>query len=172
VVNLEDSGTVVAKAMVTATALALFACGLLLFLVQRDLPDTLATLLPIVAAIVLTLGLSAILKLPFNYANVIALPMLLGAGIDSAIHMAARTRRAGAAEALSSSTPRAVLFSALTTVAAFGSLMLSAHRGVASIGSLLLIALFSTTLCTLALQPAALQLAARVKARRATGRPS
>lgn len=172
VVNLEDSGTVVAKAMLTATALALLGCGLVLFLVQRDLPDTLATLLPVVAAIVLTLGVSAVLNLPFNYANVIALPMLLGAGIDSAIHMAARTRRAGPAETFSSSTPRAVLFSALTTVAAFGSLMLSAHRGVASIGSLLLVALASTTLCTLALQPAALQLAARVKARGTMGKPS
>lgn len=170
VVNLEDSGTVVARAMVTATALALLACGLVLFAVTRNLPDTLATLAPVLAAIVLTLGASALLNLPFNYANVIALPMLLGAGIDSAIHMAARTRAAGAAAALSSSTPRAVLFSALTTVAAFGSLMLSAHRGVASIGALLLVALASTTICTLALQPAALALAGRLNARRTPGR--
>lgn len=162
VVNLEESGAVVARAMVTATLLALLACGLTLLVLTRDLPGTLATLAPVLAAVVLTVGASALLKVPFNYANVIALPMLLGAGIDSAIHMAARAR-GGPAAALSSSTPRAVVFSAFTTIAAFGSLMLSAHRGVASIGALLLVALSATTICTLALQPAALALVRRVR---------
>ncbi|MFQ3666637.1 MAG: MMPL family transporter, partial [Sphingomonadaceae bacterium] len=166
VVNLEASGNVIARSMLTATALALLACGLILFAVHRDALMAIATLTPVVAAVVLTVGASALLKLPFNYANVIALPMLLGAGIDSAIHLAARVRAAGAAAALLSSTPRAVVFAALTTVAAFGSLMLSAHRGVASIGALLLVALTATTLSTLILQPRALALAERLRQRR------
>lgn len=166
VVNLEASGAVIARAMLTATLLALAACGLVLFAVNRDAALTLATLAPVLAAVLLTVGASALLKLPFNYANVIALPMLLGAGIDSAIHLSARARAAGgAAAALRSSTPRAVVFAALTTVAAFGSLTLSAHRGVASIGALLLVALASTTLCTLVLQPRALALVERLRAR-------
>ncbi|WP_194745621.1 MMPL family transporter [Thermaurantiacus tibetensis] len=167
VVNLEESGAVIARAMLTATLLALAACGLVLLAVTRDPARTVATLVPVVAAIHLTVGLSALLKLPFNYANVIALPMLLGAGIDSAIHLSARARAAGGTEAaLASSTPRAVVFAALTTIAAFGSLMLSAHRGVASIGALLLVALASTTVSTLVLQPRALALAERLAARR------
>lgn len=165
VVNLEESGAVIARAMLTATLLALAACGLVLVAVNRDPALTLATLVPVLAAILLTVGLSALLKLPFNYANVIALPMLLGAGIDSAIHLSARARASGSASAaLASSTPRAVVFAALTTIAAFGSLMLSAHRGVASIGALLLVALASTTLATLVLQPRALALVERLRA--------
>ncbi|WP_448581706.1 MMPL family transporter [Thermaurantiacus sp.] len=166
VVNLEASGAVIARAMLTATLIALAACGFILLAVNRDAGLTLATLAPILAAILLTIGASALLNLPFNYANVIALPMLLGAGIDSAIHFSARARAAGSTQAaLLSSTPRAVVFAALTTVAAFGSLMLSAHRGVASIGALLLVALASTTLSTLILQPRALALVERLRAK-------
>jgi hypothetical protein len=162
--NLSDSGAVVQRSMLTATATALLACGLLLLAVDRSIWRTLATLLPILAACLLALGGSVLFQLPFNYANVIALPMLIGAGIDSAIHMAASADESGAAAG--GPTPRAIIVTALTTITSFGSLILSDHRGVASIGGLLLIALASTTFAALVLEPPLLKLAARLDRRR------
>ncbi len=164
VMNLADSGAVIERAMIAATLAALAACGLLLLAVERSLWRTLATLLPIVAACLLTLGGSVLFQIPFNYANVIALPMLIGAGIDSAIHMAAQAGEDGAGPP--GPTARAILVAALTTIASFGSLVLSDHRGVASMGALLLVALSATTFAALVLEPPLLRLAARLEARR------
>ncbi|MEZ5918215.1 MAG: MMPL family transporter, partial [Parvularculaceae bacterium] len=92
--------------------------------------------------------------IPFNYANVIVLPLLLGIGVDSAIHLVMRQRQVDAGDSVyGTSTPRAVLFSALTTVASFGSLMLSPHRGTASMGELLSLAIGFTLVCTLIVLP-------------------
>ena len=76
--------------------------------------------------------------MPFNFANVIVLPLLLGFGVDSGIHLVSRRRQRSDADAvMESSTPRAVLLSALTTIASFGALSLSPHWGTASLGILL-----------------------------------
>jgi len=60
----------------------------------------------------------------------------------------------GGGDLMNSSTPRAVLFSALTTVASFGSLAISGHRGMMSMGLLLTIAIVWTLVATLIVLPA------------------
>ncbi|MEE8276379.1 MAG: MMPL family transporter, partial [Alphaproteobacteria bacterium] len=118
------------------------------------LSEMVLVLAPLALAGVLTAAASVALGLSFNFANVIVLPLLLGLGVASGIHLVLRRRqeRDGAA-VLASSTPRAVLFSALTTVASFGSLALSGHRGMTSMGQLLTIALAFTLLATLVVLP-------------------
>ena len=91
--------------------------------------------------------------MPLNYANIIVLPLLLGIGVAFDIYFVMRWR-AGLGGPLQSSTARAVLFSALTTVTAFGSLALSSHPGTAEMGRLLTIALGYVLLCTLIVLPA------------------
>jgi predicted exporter len=91
--------------------------------------------------------------LPLNFANIIALPLLLGIGVAFDIYFVMNWR-AGRTDPLQSSTARAVLFSAMTTVTAFGSLALSNHPGTAEMGLLLAISLGYTLLCTLLLLPA------------------
>ena len=93
------------------------------------------------------------LDLPLNYANIITLPLLLGIGVAFDIYFVMRWR-AGMSGPLQSSTARAVLFSALTTMTAFGSLALSSHPGTAEMGRLLTIALGYVLLCTLFVLPA------------------
>ena len=116
-------------------------------------------LFPIGLAAVLTLGASAAFDIPFNYANVIVLPLLLGIGVDSGIHLVMRHRHHVTSDGVfGASTPRAVFFAAATTVASFGSLMLSQHRGTASMGQLLSIAIAFTLICTLVVLPTALRL--------------
>jgi len=112
-------------------------------------------LAPLILAGVLTLGTSVVLGLPLNFANIIALPLLLGIGVAFDIYFVMRWR-AGFGDLLQSSTARAILFSALTTGTAFGSLALSNHPGTSEMGKLLTLALLYTLLCTFFVLPALL----------------
>ena len=95
------------------------------------------------------------MNLPFNFANIIVLPLLFGLGVASGVHMVMRERAADRAiDIMRTSTPRAVLFSALTTIASFGSLALSGHLGMTSMGQLLTIAIGYTLICMLFVLPA------------------
>ncbi len=153
VIVTEASKAVVA-AFREATLLAFVLIAAILLAVLRRLSEMVLVLAPLALAGVLTAAASVALGLSFNFANVIVLPLLLGLGVASGIHLVLRRRqeRDGAA-VLASSTPRAVLFSALTTVASFGSLALSGHRGMTSMGQLLTIALAFTLLATLVVLP-------------------
>lgn len=152
-VQMYYAGQTIGGAMVTATLLAALATGMLAWLATRSVRDVAAILLPLVVAGVITAGASVALGMPFNYANVIVLPLLIGIGVDSGVHVAMRERRAPGA-VFETSTPRAVVFSALTTIAAFGTLAISDHRGTASMGLLLAIAVGAAVLSILALTPA------------------
>jgi hypothetical protein len=114
-------------------------------------------LLPLILAVILTIASSEILSVPLNLANLIALPLLLGLGMAFGIYFVLRARSGLLIDTLfASSTPRAVLFSALTTMASFGTLAFSSHLGTASIGVLLTLSLFFALLCTLVVLPAIL----------------
>ena len=93
--------------------------------------------------------------MPLNFANIIALPLLLGIGVAFDIYFVMNWR-AGRPHPLQSGTARAVVFSTLTTASAFGSLMLSSHPGTAEMGKLLSLELFYTLLCVLLVMPALL----------------
>ena len=112
-------------------------------------------LAPLILAGLLTLATGVLIGMPLNYANIIALPLLLGIGVSFDIYFVMRWR-AGAGDLLQSSTARAVLFSALTTGTAFGSLALSNHPGTADMGKLLTLSLTYTLLCTFVVLPALL----------------
>ena len=124
----------------------------------RRIRDVLVIIAPLALAGLLTTAASIALSMPFNFANIIALPLLLGIGVDSALHMFHRyTNPVGSATPLlATSTARAILFSALTTTASFGNLAFSPHAGTASMGVMLSIGLVATLLCTLIVMPALL----------------
>ena len=103
----------------------------------------------------LTLGTCPLIGLDLNFANIIALPLLLGIGVTFPIYLVIAWR-GGEALLLTSPAGRGMLYSALTTAAAFGSLMLSDHPGTASMGALLALALMFTLLATLLVLPALL----------------
>jgi predicted RND superfamily exporter protein len=112
-------------------------------------------LTPLVLAALLTVILLVVVPMPLNYANIIVLPLLLGVGVSFNIYFVMNWR-AGQSAILGSATARAVLFSALTTGTAFGSLALSRHPGTASMGWLLLTSLFFTLLASFVFLPALL----------------
>ena len=137
-----------------ATVLALVLITLLLAIVLQRVSDIFLVLAPLGLAAVLTNLLGVLFNIPFNFANVIVLPLILGLGVANGIHFVLRERNSMSDDVLRTSTPRAVVFSALTTVGSFASLTLSTHVGTASMGMLLTVALVLVMICTLTIIPA------------------
>ena len=139
-----------------AAALSAVVCiAAILLLSLRRLLDAGLVLAPLLLSSLLTVALTVALGLPLNFANIIALPLLLGVGVSFNVYFIMNWR-AGRTHPLSSATARAVLLSALTTATAFGSLAVSSHPGTASMGRLLLLSLACTLLTTFLFVPAAL----------------
>jgi len=159
-----SAADVVAGAMVQATVTAFLLGALLVYVLMRSIAFTVMVMVPLALAALLTVASGVLIGLPFNFANVIVLPLLIGLGVDSSIHLVMRSRRiSDSRDIFSTSTPRAVLLSALTTLASFGSLALSDHRGTASMGELLTIAIGFTLLATLVMLPGLMALRERLR---------
>jgi uncharacterized protein len=154
-VTIQESANTVTRAFEIAGVLALSAIALLLVAVLRRTRDVVLVLAPLILAGILTLATSVVAGLPINFANIITLPLLLGIGVAFDIYFVMRWR-AGSGDLLQSSTARAILFSALTTGTAFGSLALSNDPGMSDMGKLLMLALFYTLVCTFFVLPALL----------------
>jgi hypothetical protein len=153
-IEIVGAAKVVSSAMLIATLAALGLVIVLLIPVLGRLVDVALVLAPLLLAALLLLGYTVVANSPFNFANVIVLPLLIGLGAHSSIHYVMRAREvAGTYEITETSTPRAVLLSALTTIASFGTLWLSSHRGVSSMGGHLTVAIAMTLICTLLVLP-------------------
>ena len=154
-VQIVESGDIVIGAMRQALLWAGFLIAGLLLLVLRRVRDVILVLVPLALAGVYTVAATVVLGMAFNFANVIVLPLLIGMGVDGGIHLVMRAREDVARETLlTTSTRRAVLLSALTTIGSFGSLATSTHLGTASMGELLMIAITITMFCMLVVLPA------------------
>jgi hypothetical protein len=155
-----EGGREVVSAFREASILALAVITILLVIVLHKVRDLFFVLAPLALAILFTAATAVVLGLELNFANVIVLPLLLGLGVSGAVHVVMRWREEGRPRDLAAtSTPRAVMFSALTTVASFGSLAISDHLGLASMGLLLTIAIFWSLVCNLLILPSMLALA-------------
>jgi predicted RND superfamily exporter protein len=110
-----------------------------------------------------TVAASAGFNLPFNFANIIVIPLLIGLGVASSIHIVVRAHEVvqdntGSHEegmhVLDTSTPLAVLVAQLNTVAAFATLAVAEHRGLFSMGVLLGLSIFFVLIVALVVLPA------------------
>ena len=147
-----ETGRTVIKAFIEAGIYALISIAILLWIVLRRFSDVLLTIVPLLLAGVVTLELCVLLGLKLNFANIIALPLLLGVGVAFKIYYI-MAWRAGQTGLLQSSLTRAVIFSAMTTATAFGSLALSSHPGMSSMGELLALSLVCTLAAAVLFQP-------------------
>jgi hypothetical protein len=138
---------------------ALIAIAALLWLLWRRFSDVLLVLAPLILSSLLTTTTMVLLGLPFNFANVIVIPLLIGIGANSGIHLVHRSKHITNSdqELLATTTARAVFYSALTTAVSFGTLAFSSHRGMASLGIVLSIGMILTIVCTLVVLPALLE---------------
>ena len=154
-ISIQESADTVIHAFTVAAVIAIVAIAILLFIVLRRPIDVVLVLAPLLLAALLTLATGVLTGLQLNFANIITLPLLLGIGVAFDIYLVVRWRT-GQHDLLSSSTARAILFSALATGTAFGSLALSNLPGTSEMGKLLTVALFYTLVCTFFALPALL----------------
>ena len=153
-VEMVGAARAVSSSVLTACLASLVLIFVVTFAVLRRIGDVLLALAPLVLAGALMVGYTVVFDSPFNFANVIVLPLLVGLGIHSAIHYVMRAREQKTdIDVARTWTPRAVVISAVTTMGSFGTLGLSAHRGMASMGELLTVAITITLLCTLVVLP-------------------
>ncbi len=154
-VTIEATSETIVGAFRSAAIYAVIAIAVILAVALRRVVDVLLVLAPLLLSALLTLLIVVLLPLPLNFANIIALPLLLGVGVSFNIYFVMNWR-VRLPNPLRSATAKAIVFSALTTSTAFGSLALSAHPGTASMGDLLLISLGCTLVATMAFVPALL----------------
>ena len=154
-VTIVATSQTIVGAFRTAAIGALLAILVILTVLLRRALDVALVMAPLLLSALLTLYIAVLVPLPLNFANIIALPLLLGLGVSFNVYFVMNWR-AGLTRPLASATARAILFSALTTSTAFGSLALSAHPGTASMGVLLLVSLGCTLLATAVFVPALL----------------
>ena len=152
-IMLYEAGNTVVRAFIESGVFALAAIAVLLLIALRRIGDVLLTLVPLLVAGVVTLELCVVFDLPLNFANIIALPLLLGVGVAFKIYYIVAWR-AGKRALLQSSLTRAVVFSAMTTATAFGSLWLSSDPGLSSMGKMMALALACTMAAAVLFQPA------------------
>jgi uncharacterized protein len=151
-ISLYESGRTVIAAFIEAGVLALAAIALLLLIALRRLTDVLLTLIPLLLAGIVTLEICALTDTAINFANIIALPLLLGVGVAFKIYyiMAWRDGKTGL---LQSALTRAVIFSAMTNAVAFGSMWASNYPGISSMGRMMALALICTMAAAVLFQP-------------------
>jgi hypothetical protein len=155
-VGIVETAATIIGAFRSAAIGAICAIAVILLLVLRRVVDAALVLAPLLLSALMTVVIAALLPLPLNFANIIALPLLLGVGVSFNIYFVMNWR-SGQDRFLGSATARAVVFSALTTATAFGSLALSRHPGTASMGDLLLLSLGCTLIASLIFEPTMLR---------------
>jgi uncharacterized protein len=152
-VMLFEAGNTIVQSFIEAAIFAILAIAALLWIALRRIVDVLLTLVPLLVAAIVTLELCAAFRIPLNFANIIALPVLLGVGVAFKIYYI-MAWRSGQTALVQSTLTRAVIFSAMTTATGFGSLWLSNDPGTSSMGRLMALALMCTMAAAVFFQPA------------------
>jgi uncharacterized membrane protein YdfJ with MMPL/SSD domain len=151
-ISYYESGRTITRAFVEAGLLAFAAIAILLFIVLRRVVDVMLTLVPLLIAGAVTLEICALSGFALNFANIIALPLLLGVGVAFKIYYI-MAWRAGKTGLLQSTLTRAVVFSAMTNAIAFGSMWSSDYPSMSSMGKLMFLALTCTMAAAVFFQP-------------------
>lgn len=156
----------VVSAFQEAIVIALITIALLLFAIRRNIVDTLLVMTPLILAGLFTMASTVLTNTPINFANIIALPLLLGLGVDNGIHMVEKLHHSLSEEQniYQSSTARAMFYGALTTASSFAGLAFSPHQGIASMGLVITMGIFWIMVCTFIILPALSKLVLKVKA--------
>jgi uncharacterized protein len=151
-VMFQEGARIIVRAFIEAAALALVSIAIILLIALRRIGDVLLTLVPLIVAGLVTLEICGLIGLELNFANIIALPLLLGVGVAFKIYYITAWR-SGKTNLLESTLTRAVIFSAMTTATAFGSLWLSSEPGISSMGKLMALSLACTLSAAVLFQP-------------------
>lgn len=143
------------SAFILMSTLSLLAVAAIVWLDFRSIAATATCVVSLLVALAWTLGIMSLLGITLNLANFFGIPMLMGFGIDSSVHLMHRARETGNPRALGWTT-RAVIVSAATTAIGFGTLLFASHQGLRSLGWLILLGTAATIVSSVILLPALL----------------
>ncbi|MBT5707712.1 MAG: MMPL family transporter, partial [Verrucomicrobia bacterium] len=160
-VQLLEYTSLLKRSYEEAAIYALIAIAIMIFVHFRSLVTVLLALLPVGVGWLWLIGVMGFLGIPFNPANIMTLPLVVGIGVTNGIHILNRYKEEQNPSVLAKSTGKGVLVSGLTTMAGFGSLTLASHRGIESLGYVMTIGVFTCMVAGLTLLPCLLQLRAR-----------
>ncbi len=141
-----------------AAGYALVAIMVLVFLHFRSIACVLLALLPVTLGALWMVAVMGIFEVPFNPANIMTLPLIIGIGVTNGIHILNRFAEEQNPAVLARSTGKAVLVSGLNTIAGFGSLMVAQHRGISSLGFVMAIGTATCMIAGVTVLPAILNL--------------
>ncbi|MEM6600180.1 MAG: MMPL family transporter [Verrucomicrobiota bacterium] len=127
---------------VEAAGLAALAILILIFIHFRSIVKVILTMIPLALGVIWTGGVMAWFHIDFNPANIITLPLVIGIGVAFGVYVVDRHREDGAVKLFSSSTGKAILLSAMTTIIGFSSMMTGDYVGLRSLGLVMTIGIF------------------------------
>ncbi len=160
-VQLYEYTTLLKRSYEQAAWYALGAISILAFIHFRSVTCVVLSLVPVGLGMLWMVGLMGWRGIDFNPANIMTLPLVIGIGVTSGIHILNRFAEEQSPSILAKSTGKAVLISALTTVAGFGSLLLAKHQGIASLGFVMAVGTSTCTIAALTFLPALLHIMTR-----------
>jgi hopanoid biosynthesis associated RND transporter like protein HpnN len=156
----ENAG-LIQRGFYAASLYASIAVVVLLWIDLRRLRYVLYALIPVGLGAVWMLGCMGLLGLPYNLANIVGLPLIIGVGIDSGVHVLHRYLETGSVETATVKTGGAVMLSSLTTMVGFGSLAFASHRGYSSLGQILFLGVGACLMMAVTVLPAVLAMVDR-----------
>jgi len=160
-VQLLEYTTLLKDSYIKAAWYSLGAIALMVLFHFRSLTAVILSLIPVGLGTLWLVGLMAWNKVPFNPANIMTLPLVIGIGVTNGIHILNRYAEERTPGILARSTGKAVLVSGLTAIAGFGSLILAQHRGIHSLGYIMAVGIAMCMMAALTFLPALLNLIGR-----------
>jgi hopanoid biosynthesis associated RND transporter like protein HpnN len=152
-IHLYEYTTLLKKSYEEAADYALVAIVIMLLLHFRSFLSALLALLPVAVGTVWLLGLMGLMRVPFNPANIMTLPLVLGIGVTNGVQILNRFAEEQQPSILAKSTGKAVLVSGLTAIIGFGSLILSEHQGIRSLGIVMSLGIAACMIAALTILP-------------------
>ena len=162
-VQLLEYTTLLKNSYITAAWYSLGAIALMVLFHFRSLTAVILSLIPVGLGTLWLVGLMGWNHVPFNPANIMTLPLVIGIGVTNGIHILNRYAEERTPGILARSTGKAVLVSGLTAIAGFGSLILAQHRGIHSLGYIMSVGIAMCMMAALTFLPALLNLIGRWK---------
>jgi uncharacterized membrane protein YdfJ with MMPL/SSD domain len=159
-VQIYESSELIVDEYIKAAGLAVMAILIILLIDFRSLADAVCSMIPVLIGFVGVFGLMGLGGFPLNFANIIVMPLIFGIGVDAGVHVVHRWRAEpyGRPAGLSGGTGRGITLTMLTTMIGFGCMILAEHRGIRSLGFVMLAGLGVTLLACYIVLPAILRL--------------
>ena len=160
-VQLYEFEELLKNSYIQAAWFSLAAIALLVWFHFRGIGSVILSLLPVGIGTLWLVGLMGWFGIPFNVANIMTLPLVVGIGVTNGVQILNRFAEERTPRILARSTGKAVLVSGLTAIAGFGSLIIAKDRGIYSLGCVMATGIATCMIAGLTFLPALLNLLGR-----------